>query len=110
MYPINWTQPALNTLVLLRDHGIQDLPRMSLSFLKSLVDRTTTLELTPERGRMIFEIDNRRDIRELLFNDFRIIYRLHKHQIDTLTVIRGRKHLIGLGSKRVPIKPTLFNE
>ncbi len=110
MYQINWTQPALDTLILLRDHRVEMLPQMSLSFLKQLVDITTSLDLTPERGRRVFEIDHRRDIRELLFENFRIIYRLHHQQVDTLTVIRARKHLIGLCSKRFQIKPTHFIE
>ena len=110
MYQINWTQPALNTLVLLRDHRVEYLPQTSLSFLKQLVDMTATLDLAPERGRTVFEIDNRRDIRELLFNHYRIIYRIHQQQVDTLTVIGTRKHLIGLGSKRWQLKPTHFIE
>ncbi len=108
MYQISWTQPALNTLVLLRDHGIESIPRCSLALLKHMVDMTATLELAPERGRLLFETEFRRDIRECLFNDFRIIYRTHNQQVDTLTVIRARKHLSGLGPKLRQNKPPRF--
>ena len=108
MYQTSWTQPALNTLVLLRDHSIESIPRCSLALLKKIVDMTSTLDLAPERGRLLFETEFRRDIRECLFDDFRIIYRMHDHQVDTLTVIRSRKHLSRLGTKHKQNKPALF--
>ena len=108
MYQINWTEPVLEKLVLFRDHRIDSLPRATLLFLKQITESTSRLETTPERGKLVFETDYQRAIRELLFNDFRIIYRIHTDQVDTLAVIRARKHLIGLSPIRSRIKPVIF--
>ena len=99
MYQINWTQPAIDTLAILREYLTNHSSQTTDNFLLRLLDIAFTLNLAPERGRLVFETDHRRDIRELLVDDFRIIYRLHAHQVDTLTVIRIRKHLNGLGAK-----------
>ena len=110
MYQINWTQPVLNALLLLRGHTNQYLPKFSSEFIQRLVDATTMLQNTPERGRLVFETDYQRAIRELLVNDFRIIYRINNDKVDTLAVMHARKHLIGLGSIRSRIRPTLASE
>ncbi len=110
MYQINWTAPVLDSLVLFRDHRDDSLPRVTHLFLKQITEATSSLELTPERGRLVFETDYQRAIRELLFNDFRIIYRIHHDQIDTLAVIHARKHLIGLGSMCSKIRSVHFIE
>jgi len=108
MYQISWSHPVLNRLVLLRDHRVEYLANYSLGFLKQLTEATSPLADTPERGRLVFETDYQRTIRELVFKDFRIIYRINSNQIDTVAIIRARKNIIGLAPIRSRIKPALF--
>ncbi len=93
MYQVNWTKPVLDTLVLLHDHRVEHLPKLTLGFLKQLTEATRPLNITPERGHLVFETDYQRSIRELLFNDFRIIYRTQTHRVDTLAVILLRSSM-----------------
>ncbi|MGD8595151.1 MAG: type II toxin-antitoxin system RelE/ParE family toxin [Gammaproteobacteria bacterium] len=50
-------------------------------------------------GRHVPEAE-RQDVRELLYKDYRIIYRIKPEQVDILTVIHGSRDL-----KRLKTKP-----
>jgi plasmid stabilization system protein ParE len=50
------------------------------------------LEDNPNAGRMVPEISNP-DIRELIFQKYRVVYKLKGKQIEILTVFEGHKLL-----------------
>ena len=53
------------------------------------VDR---LQEFPESGRVVPEV-NRPNIRELVFKNYRVIYRVERKQVSILTVRRGKQRL-----------------
>ncbi len=50
------------------------------------------LKSTPEIGRIVSEI-NYRKIREIIYGNYRIIYRIEKKQISILTIRHGKQIL-----------------
>lgn len=49
------------------------------------------LESFPESGRFVPEISGRRDLREVIHGEYRIIYRLESERISILTVRHARR-------------------
>jgi plasmid stabilization system protein ParE len=89
---IRWTEQAYGDLHGIREHISQDDPRAASSFTKALAVSAEKLVDFPLLGRKLPETD-REDIRELLFGEYRIIYRVDAGEIWILTVIHGRRLL-----------------
>jgi plasmid stabilization system protein ParE len=53
-----------------------------------------TLAMSPRRGRIVPELD-RPDVREVLFGNYRVIYRIGADEIVILSVRHGRRMLDG---------------
>jgi plasmid stabilization system protein ParE len=62
-------------------------------FLERIIEAVEGLEQFPEMGRMVPEAEAE-NIRELLFHNYRIIYRLETDSILILTVIHGARDLL----------------
>jgi toxin ParE1/3/4 len=52
----------------------------------------------PKRGRLVPEAE-RDDIRELLFSNYRIMYRVDKERIVILTILHGTRDLTKVNTK-----------
>jgi len=84
---------------LLRDYIAEDSPENAYRFIERLFDAAEPLADQPKMGRHVPEAE-RQDMRELLYKDYRIIYRIKPEQVDILTVIHGSRDL-----KRLKMKP-----
>lgn len=89
---IEWFQPAMQDMAALRDYIASDSPARSHLFIQRLFGHVENLHAFPELGRKVPETDAP-DIRELVFQGYRIIYRLTPHRIDILTVLHGSRDL-----------------
>lgn len=58
----------------------------------SLGDKMGIAEISPELGRVVPEIGNVQ-FRELIYSQYRIVYRIEKKRISILTVRHGRQEL-----------------
>lgn len=79
-------------MVALRDYIASDAPARATSFIRRIFDHVDTLRAFPELGRVVPETDIA-NIRELVFQGYRIIYRLSPDRIDILTVLHGSRDL-----------------
>ena len=61
-------------------------------WVETLFDKVQLLKSSPESGRIVPEIQ-REDIRELIYGNYRIIYRVEKDKISMLTVRHGKQIL-----------------
>ncbi len=61
-------------------------------FIEKLIDGVERLSLFPEMGRIVPEAQNIK-IRELVYQSYRIIYKVSKKQISIVTVINSRRDL-----------------
>lgn len=89
---VYWTQNAIEHLVNIYDY----IALHSSTYGKRTVDRITRrseqIAEHPFSGRKVPEYDAD-DIRELIENPYRIIYRIKSDQIDVLAVIHGAQLL-----------------
>lgn len=76
----------------------QDSPFRSHLFIQHLFEHVDNLQAFPEPGRKVPETDTP-EIRELVFQGYRIIYRLSTHRIDIPTVLHGSRDLGNPGNR-----------
>ena len=62
-------------------------------FIEHLIKATDNLEDHPRLGRKVPEADYCDDVRELIVQGYRIIYRLQIEKLQILTVIHGSRNL-----------------
>ncbi len=87
-----WTNEALARLREIKKYIAQNNPDRARLFIKKIIDRTDILSSNPQIGRVVPEI-SRPEIRELLFKNYRIVYRIKKDYIEILTVFEGNRLL-----------------
>lgn len=96
---LEWTEPALVDLEAIRDYIAQDSPANADRFVDRLFTSAKKLTDFPRIGRPVPEADDTsEDIRELIFRDYRIIYRV-TDRVQVLTVIHGARDLEGMAKK-----------
>ncbi|MBT1076635.1 type II toxin-antitoxin system RelE/ParE family toxin [Geobacter grbiciae] len=90
---ILWTQEALEQLIQREDFIAKDSPERGALFVDRIIDHVEgSLPENPPLGRTVSEIANPA-IRELLFRDYRIVYRLTENTIEILSVFEGHRLL-----------------
>ncbi len=89
---IEWTEPALADLTALHDYIARDSGYYATQFVSRILGAVTKLEAFPEMGRRVPESDQDA-IREILFQSYRIIYRLSPQLIQILAVLHGSRDL-----------------
>ncbi len=95
---IEWTEPALDDMAAIRDHIAEDSPENAYRFIERLFDAAEPLTDQPKMGRQVPEAE-RQNVRELLYKDYRIIYRVKPKQVDILTVVHSSRDLTQLKTK-----------
>jgi toxin ParE1/3/4 len=90
--PIIWTQEALGKIIEIEDYIARGNPERAVKFVDQLIEHAESLLNNPLAGRVVPEIANP-DIRELIFNKYRIVYRLNKKRLEILTIFEGHRLL-----------------
>jgi toxin ParE1/3/4 len=85
---IIWTHEALGRLEQIKNYISKDSPTRASQFIQQIIDRTKKLSHNPGLGSIVPEISNP-DIRELIFKNYRIVYRMTQEHIEILTVFEG---------------------
>jgi addiction module RelE/StbE family toxin len=96
---IRWSEIAEADLYDIYDYIARDVPYYAEQFIDKLIESTDRLEVHPRIGRQVPEADGRDDVRELIFQGYRIIYTIQKEQLHILTVIHGSRDLAGQENK-----------
>lgn len=96
---IYWTVPAAEDLQSIYDYIAHDSAFYAASFIEKILVTTEKLEANPEIGRKVPEIDDP-NIRELIFQNYRIMYRLNAYAIQVIAVLRGSRDI-----GKWPLKP-----
>ena len=89
---IKWTDPAIISLRNLHGYIAKDSAIYASSFVQRIILAVERLTNFPRIGRVVPETDDE-TIRELLYQNYRIIYRIKSELIEILTVIHGRRDL-----------------
>jgi toxin ParE1/3/4 len=87
-----WSPLALERAVEIAEAIRWDKPGAARKWIEQLVTTVETLAGSPRRGRVVPELD-RKEVRELLFGNYRVVYRIGTEDLVILTVRHGRRIL-----------------
>ena len=89
---IEWTEPAISDLEGIRDYIGKDSEYYASRFIGRIIEAVERLVYFPEMGRRVPEAEEE-NVRELLFHNYRIMYRSEPHRILVLTVIHAARDI-----------------
>ncbi|MEJ2592654.1 MAG: type II toxin-antitoxin system RelE/ParE family toxin [Candidatus Thiodiazotropha sp.] len=89
---VEWTDPALDDLMVIRDYIAKDSPHYARRFIERLFDTAERLCDQPQMGRQVPEADLN-EVRELIFQGYRILYRIKPDHIQIIAAIHGARDL-----------------
>ena len=89
---IIWSPLSIDRATEIARYIAQDNPSAAKKWVENLFDRVQLLKSSPQSGRVVPETRSA-DIRELLYGNYRIIYRKKKKKISILTIRHGKRIL-----------------
>ena len=87
-----WTEPAVESLQAIYDYIARDNAFYAGRFIERLTLAAEQTTEFPKKGRQVPESDDEK-IREMIFQGYRIIYRLHAETVEILAVVHGSRDL-----------------
>jgi len=89
---ILWSRRAVDDIEELVSYISQDSELYAVNFATKIVNAVETLKVFPEIGRIVPEY-NSPGIREIIYRNYRIIYKLIPGSVEIVTVFQGSRHL-----------------
>ena len=89
---IIWSPLAVDRLSEIADYIAQDKPSAAEKWINTVFSKVEQLKSSPEIARIVPEINNTQ-FREIIYGNYRIIYRIEKKQISVLTIRHGKQIL-----------------
>ncbi|MBC8318892.1 MAG: type II toxin-antitoxin system RelE/ParE family toxin [Desulfobulbaceae bacterium] len=89
---IIWSPLAIDRTTEIAEYIAQDNQTAASNWVENLFDKVQLLKSSPRSGRIVPET-HREDIRELIYGNYRIIYRVEKTKLSILTVRHGKQIL-----------------
>lgn len=97
---VEWTEPALAHLNALRNYIAEDSPGNADRFIEKVFESAARLVRHPRLGRRVPEVENSpEDIREIIHQDYRILYLVGRDAVQILAVLHGSRDLRGMTRK-----------
>ncbi|MCL4791535.1 MAG: type II toxin-antitoxin system RelE/ParE family toxin [Gammaproteobacteria bacterium] len=95
---IEWSPRAERDVTQLRDYIAQDSPFYARQFTERLIQSVERLTSMPRSGRMVPEAGHQDTIREVIFQGYRIFYRIQDDQqrLQIVTIVHGNRDLAGM--------------
>lgn len=89
---IVWSPLAIDRASEIAEYIVLDKPSAAENWINTIFTKVEQLEFPPEIGRIVPEVNNRQ-IRELIYGNYRIIYRIETKQVSILTIRHGKQIL-----------------
>ena len=96
---IKWTELALGDLAAIQSYISKDSILYAKQFIEQIFNTVNHLKDFPEIGRRVPEAGERKDVRELIFQGYRIIYLMRASNIFVITVVQGSRNLSNIGKQ-----------
>ena len=96
---VRWSEPALEDMEGIRDYIAKDSTFYAQQFIERIFDAAKNLEKFPELGRTVPEAEETENVRELIFQGYRIIYLHQPEHIYIVAVMHGSRDLTGMENK-----------
>lgn len=91
-YKIIWSKLAIQKIKNIIDYISIDNPVNAKIFAQNLFVKTDRLSEFPKSGRIVPEL-NQEKLREIIYSNYRIIYRIENQNIHILTVRNSREFI-----------------
>ena len=88
---IIWAPIALDRAEEAARYIARDRPAAAAKWIDGLFDAVSDLKTFPQKGRVVPEV-RRTEVREVLYGQYRVIYRLEENRLFILTVRHQRRH------------------
>jgi toxin ParE1/3/4 len=89
---LEWTEPSLLDLERIRDYISKDSEYYAARFIGRIIEAVESLPELPQMGRVVAEAEDE-NIRELLFQSYRIMYLVEADRVLILTVLHGSREI-----------------
>lgn len=89
---IIWSPLAIDRATEIAEYISLDNPTAAQNWIDTIFKKVKTLETSSQIGRIVPEVE-RKEIRELIYGNYRIIYRIEKTNISILTIRHGKQIL-----------------
>jgi plasmid stabilization system protein ParE len=89
---IIWSPLAIDRASEIAEYIATDKPSASDKWINTVFSKVEQLKSSPKIGRIVPEIGNDQ-FRELIYGNYRIIYRVEKKQVSILTIRHGKQIL-----------------
>ncbi len=96
---INWTDNAVHDLNAIKEYISKDSYFYATRFIEKLIDGVGHLLDFPKMGRFTPEAQNE-SIRELIYQSYRIIYKISKTHIDIITIVNSHRDIKNYNFKK----------
>jgi toxin ParE1/3/4 len=83
-----WTHEALTRLIEIEGYIAHDSPVRAREFRARLIKRVQSISNNPRKGRIVPEF-SLPDLRELIYKNYRIVYRIINNTVEILTVFES---------------------
>ncbi len=92
---IKWSKRARTDIRNLKAYIAKDSLYYARRFTERIIASIENLETFPKMGRPVPEAEGRKDVRELIYQGYRIIYLTQPKQVFIVTIIHGSRDLAG---------------
>jgi len=89
---IVWSPLAVDRASEIANYIAQDKPSAAEKWINTVFSKVEQLKSSPEIGRIVPEISDSQ-FRELIYGNYRIIYRIENKQVSILTIRHGKQIL-----------------
>ena len=91
-FKVYWTETAITDLLSIKVYISEDSPDRAEAWILELFNSGESLVDLPTRGRIVPEF-NQENLRELLIDNYRLVYRIKKTSIEVITVFEGHRKI-----------------
>ncbi len=96
---IRWSRRGRTDIRNLQAYIAEDSPYYARRFVERVVAAIEKLTTFPEMGRTVPEAEGRQDVREIIYQGYRIIYLNRHDHVFIVTIIHGSRDLMGMEHK-----------
>nr|WP_321401380.1 type II toxin-antitoxin system RelE/ParE family toxin [uncultured Desulfobacter sp.] len=89
---IIWSPLAIDRVSEIANYIAKDKPTAAENWVDKIFSKVESLSSSPKSGRIVPEI-NKDQYREIIYGNYRIVYRIEEKQISILTVRHGKQLL-----------------
>jgi len=89
---VSWSPLAIDRVSEIAEYIARDNPEAAKSWVNTVFEKVASLKSHPESGRVVPEVNNRA-IRELIYGNYRIVYRVEEKRVSILTVRHSKQIL-----------------